>query len=84
MFPYFTGDGRDMVAQGILALVRRILEANGVEAALVSEIIGLRAFAGALFTEVSGYAQGFAIVVDDLLDLALQAVGLSGQVRGDH
>jgi hypothetical protein len=58
--------------------------ADGALAAFEA-VLRFEAFAGALWQDAQGYAQPWARLVDDLLDLALRLIGLDPQVvRGDH
>lgn len=87
MFPFFTDNPSiQALVSGILAFIASILSQFGVDPALQDTILSLREFAGAFFPDPStGLAMGWAIVVDDLLDLVLRILGLDPlAVRGDH
>ena len=87
MFPFFTDNPSiQALVSGILAFIVSILSQFGVGPTLQDTILSLTDFAGAFFPDRStGLATGWAIVVDDLLDLVLRILGLDPlAVGGDH
>jgi hypothetical protein len=89
MFPFFSPDTDiQAIVNAIIALCRMIYAAAPIVHSdpLFGEVLGLRSFAGAIWQDTTtGLAQGWAIVVDNLLDIALKILHLDPQdIRGDH